>query len=963
MLSYQFSNLLGIVHNTGRVLFLKDDTNILLSPLGNKILCLDLKYGTSQTLPIEIHSNIDFIDITSDSKILIVVDILGYCLVINFPKQIVISHFNFRSKISALKISPNNKFLAVGIGKRVEIFEMPNLIKEYEPFVLYRKYTSFHNDKITSINWSYDSRFILTGSKDTNVRILNLFKIPGYYPYTFTGHKKKIITAIFSKDMNRIYSISQDGVLLIWKFVEEQSDEFKKHINFVKNIKPKKNYKFDKINKKTKNNNNINIEEEEEENEEEENNNNKNILGLNSDEEEDNENESINDGNKETENIDTKYYTEFEKKILKGRYILEKKEQFVINSKVVMCEITQNISSSSLSEDNNILVLGLQNGSFSIYSMNNFENNYSLKISDAKISSLSINPSGKWIAFGSKYLNQLFVWEWKSETYIYKQQGHMNDINLIAFSPEGGQLASGAEDGRIKVFDISSSNCLITFTEHTGKITGLQYALNKSNLLISSSLDGTIRAYDLIKYKNFRIMTTPKQTQLICCSVDYSGEIVAAGSLDTYNIFVWSIKTGDLIDVLNGHTGPVSCLAFSHINDILVSGSWDNTVKMWELYTKKGISETYEHNSKITAIALSPNDKEVAVSTLNGELYTWDIETGSIKNILDTSRDIWGGRLNEEKIAAKNAIRNKYLNSIHYNLPGNLLICGGNSQYVLIYDMQYQILIKKFVLTHNRSLNGLLYKLNSKYDNNKTLLLQENNGFDSEDELEYNNKQKNILPGNKTSLIPEVKINCIQFSNTNRSFAVGTTEGIYIYSLDKSLSFNKLSISIEVTLKDALTAWQNGNYIKGIIYSIYLKKVDLLNKYFDTIPISKVQLIVEKIPFSLVSPLLDYLCNKLEKDIHLQFIMIWINLLLKKNCRQLKNSKNKAVFLNLHRALNKMFRGIVNIVEDNIYTIKYLTEFEGNDETEDNLENKEDMIVEDKKDSENDNDDEINIEK
>ena len=946
MLSYQFSNLLGIVHNTGRVLFLKDDSNILLSPLGNKILCLDLNYGTSQTLPIEIHSNIDFIDITSDSKILIIVDILGYCLVVNFPKQIVISHFNFRNKISALKISPNNKFLAVGINKAVEIFEMPNLIKEYEPFVLYRKYTSFHNDKITSINWSYDSRFILTGSKDTNVRILNLFKIPGYYPYTFTGHKKKIITAIFSKNMERIYSISQDGLLLIWKFVDEQSEEFKKHINFVKNIKNKKNYKYDKINKKEK---------KKEENEEEEENKN-NIIGLNDDEEE-SENENDTDKEETNLNVDTKYYSEFEKKILKGRFILEKKEQFVINSKVVMCEITQNISSSSSMEDNSILVLGLQNGSFSIYSMNNFENKYSLKISDAKISSLSLNSSGKWIAFGSKYLNQLFVWEWKSESYIYKQQGHMNDINIIAFSPEGAQLASGADDGRIKIFDLSSSNCLITFTDHTAKITGLQYALNKSNLLISSSLDGTIRAYDLIKYKNFRIMTTPKQTQLICCSIDYSGEIVAAGSLDTYNIFVWSIKTGDLIDVLNGHTGPVSCLSFSHINDILVSGSWDNTVKMWELYTKKGISETYEHNSKITAIALSPNDKEVAVSTLNGELYTWDIETGAIKNILDVSRDIWGGRLNEEKIAAKNATRNKYLNSIHYNLPGNLLICGGNSQYVLIYDMQYQILVKKFILTHNRSLNGLLYKLNSKYDNNKTLLQQENNGFDSEDELEYNKKQKNILPGNGSNPIPQVKINCVQFSNTNRSFAVGTTEGIYIYSLDKSLSFNKLSINIEVKLKDALDAWEQGNYIKGIIYSIYLKKIDLLDKYFDSIPISKVQLIVNKIPFSLVSPLLDYLCNKIEKDIHLQLIMIWINLIMKKFCRQLKNSKNKAVFLNLHRALTKMFKGIENIVEDNIYTIKYLTEFEGDEKSEDNSNNIDGMNIDENKI----NDDEINI--
>ena len=132
-----------------------------------------------------------------------------------------------------------------------------------------------------------------------------------------------------------------------------------------------------------------------------------------------------------------------------------------------------------------------------------------------------------------------------------------------------------------------------------------------------------------------------------------------------------------------------------------------------------------------------------------------------------------------------------------------------------------------------------------------------------------------------------------------------------------------------------------------------------MDKYFDSIPISKVQLIVDKIPFGLVSPLLDYLCNKLEKDIHLQYVMIWINLIMKKNCRQLKNSKNKAVFLNLHRALMKMFKGIENIVEDNIYTIKYLTEFEGDEKTEDNANNDKNMDINDKKDINNDN--EINI--
>ena len=90
--------------------------------------------------------------------------------------------------------------------------------------------------------------------------------------------------------MNRIYSISQDGILLIWKLVDEQSEEFKKHINFVKNIKPKKNYKYDKIHKKK-------IEEEKEED------NNNNIIDLKSDEEE-SENESSKKEEKNETNID-----------------------------------------------------------------------------------------------------------------------------------------------------------------------------------------------------------------------------------------------------------------------------------------------------------------------------------------------------------------------------------------------------------------------------------------------------------------------------------------------------------------------------------------------------------------------------------------------------------------------------------------------------------------------------------
>ena len=70
---------------------------------------------------------------------------------------------------------------------------MPRMTKEFEPFVLYRNYTSFHNDKITCLNWSNDSRFILTGSKDTSIRLLNVFKIKGYIPLCLLEIEKRLL--------------------------------------------------------------------------------------------------------------------------------------------------------------------------------------------------------------------------------------------------------------------------------------------------------------------------------------------------------------------------------------------------------------------------------------------------------------------------------------------------------------------------------------------------------------------------------------------------------------------------------------------------------------------------------------------------------------------------------------------------------------------------------------------------
>lgn len=41
------------------------------------------------------------------------------------------------------------------------------------------------------------------------------------------------------------------------------------------------------------------------------------------------------------------------------------------------------------------------------------------------------------------------VWEWRSETYVLKQQGHYYDVAASAFSPDGAYLVTGADDAKV----------------------------------------------------------------------------------------------------------------------------------------------------------------------------------------------------------------------------------------------------------------------------------------------------------------------------------------------------------------------------------------------------------------------------------------------------------------------------------------------------------------------------------
>ena len=81
--------------------------------------------------------------------------------------------------------------------------------------------------------------------------------------------------------------------------------------------------------------------------------------------------------------------------------------------------------------------------------------------------------------------------------------------------------------------------------------------------------------------------------------------------------------------------------------------------------------------------------------------------------MIDANYDICGGRLKTEGVSSKKSTRNKYFNAIDIH-PSSMFLMGvGNSKYACLYHIKQKVLMKRFELTNNRSIGGVLDKLNS----------------------------------------------------------------------------------------------------------------------------------------------------------------------------------------------------------------------------------------------------------
>lgn len=469
--SYKFSNLCGTVYKCGNICY-SSDGNILYSPVGNRVSVFDLVNHTSYTLPFETRKNIARIGVSNNGRFMIAIDVEGKSMFINLKKRVALYRFSFESPVNDVSFSPDDKYIAVAMEKKIQLWLTPTEERHFAPLEKYLEIGQ-HFDTVSSIQWSHDGDYLVTCSADMNVRIFSVGNFDGFVPVILTGHHSPAIGAYFMSDDKSIVSVSEDGCIYVWKWNEVDEETWENYMNYQNRKKEGKRFRVTKE-KETKD------EKEPEEDSEEE-------------------------SEEESQFPRSKYYH--------GRWsIHERFSNPDTNHKILITTCHFNALA-------NLLIIGLNTGVFYLYEMPHFSLIHSLSISRNDITSCCINRSGDWLAFGCSTLGQLLVWEWQSETYVLKQQGHYYNISSLEFSPDGSVIASGGDDGKVKLWSVTSGFCFVTFNEHTAGITDLCY-VKGGHAILSASLDGTVRAFDLVRYRNFRTLTTPTPVQFTCVTCD-----------------------------------------------------------------------------------------------------------------------------------------------------------------------------------------------------------------------------------------------------------------------------------------------------------------------------------------------------------------------------------------------------------------------------------------------------------
>lgn len=240
------------------------------------------------------------------------------------------------------------------------------------------------------------------------------------------------------------------------------------------------------------------------------------------------------------------------------------------------------------------------------------------------VRAVAVDPAGGRVAFGG-HDARLYLWSLAGERIDCEAilPGNKNWIGGLAFGPGGEVLASGSDDGVVRLWRASDCSPIADLGRHEGRVSGL--AVAGRGWVVSGGDDGRVKVWPIDGEGAYDLGGLSAAVQSVAVSGD--GRRAAAGGLDG-GIQVWDLEKRErLDDVARRHDSAVSALAFTADGRFLASGSGDEApLRLWDLESPAAggeIPEVPTHDGPVLSLAFSRG--VLASASQSGEIRVWDV--------------------------------------------------------------------------------------------------------------------------------------------------------------------------------------------------------------------------------------------------------------------------------------------------------------------------------------------------